>query len=186
MTNPADGEIPPDEVPLEEKPGVRVARAVAILGEDEVVERSIALLAGQNAGEEFLLYVGGVHARGILDGAPPLYWPEVWGARALLYAWNDSAREAVVAGLGNQAWRVREMCARVVGARRLDAAVQLRELLGDSVGRVRTAAARALSEVGDATDADAIRALFLDPDIEVRRGADQANRQLAARFPDPV
>jgi HEAT repeats len=183
MTNSADN---PNEakIPLDAGPGARVLSAVERFGEDDVVERSIALLAGLNVGEEFLLYVGGAHAQGILDGAPPLYWPEVWGARALLYAWNDTATDAIVAGLGNQAWRVREMCAKVAGSRQVQCAVELRPMLADSVGRVRTAAARALSEVGDASDADAIRALFLDPDIEVRRGADQANRRLAARFAD--
>jgi HEAT repeats len=179
MTNSPVGQIP-----LDEGPGVRVLRAAALFGEAYVVERAIALMAGLNVGEEFLLYVGGAHAQGILDGAPPLYWPEVWGARALLYVWNDSATDAVVAGLGNQAWRVREMCAKVAGSRQVKCAAELRPLLRDEVGRVRTASARALSEVGNAADAPAIRALFLDPDIEVRRGADQANRRLKVRFAD--
>src|SRR3990170_5116831 len=83
----------------------RVSAAVKRYGEPEVIARATALLAGVNAGEEFLLYAGGRHAKGVLDGAPPLYWPELWGARALLYVWADSAVPAVVAGLDNQAWR---------------------------------------------------------------------------------
>jgi HEAT repeat protein len=170
-------------IPVTEGPAARIASAVARFGEAEVVDRSIALLAGLNVGEEFLLYVGGVHAQGILDGAPPLYWPEVWGARALLYVWNETAVDAITAGLSNQAWRVREMSARVVGAHVVDVAEQLRPMLGDPVARVRSATARALAEVGGAADAEAIRALFRDAEIDVRRAADQATKRLSARFP---
>ncbi len=173
----------PAEIPVEAPPAARIASAVERFGEGEVVARAVALLAGLNAGEEFLLYVGGVHAQGILDGAPALYWPEVWGARALNYVWNDSAAEGVVASLANQAWRVREMSARVSGLRGLPAAAELRALLGDEVARVRAAAARALGEVGTMDDKDALGALFGDEEIDVRRAADQARKRLTARFP---
>src|SRR3990170_3470528 len=123
----------------------RVSAAVKRYGEPEVIARATALLAGVNAGEEFLLYAGGRHAKGVLDGAPPLYWPELWGARALLYVWADSAVPAVVAGLDNQAWRVREMCARVSQERKLEVAAKLVELTADDVPRVRSAAAPALA-----------------------------------------
>ena len=69
-------------------------------GEPVVATRAANLLRGRNEGDEFLLWVGGRHAQGVLDGAPALYWPEVWGARALMSAWDDSAADAVVAGLG--------------------------------------------------------------------------------------
>lgn len=82
--------------------------------------------------------VGGEHARGILDGAPVLYWPELWGTRALLYVWNDSAVIAVTAALHNQAWRVREMAARVAAARGLDVAPILVGMLGDDPAGARS------------------------------------------------
>jgi len=165
----------------EDTPATRVADAVTTLGEDAVVERAIALLAGFNVGEEFLLVAGGTHAQGLLDGAPPLYWPEVWGARVLLYAWNDTATDAVLAGLQNRAWRVREMCTRVAAARHLPAAEYLRELLTDDTARVRAAAARALGEVGSADDLELLAKLFADPEIDVRRAAQQARTAIEKR-----
>lgn len=158
----------PVDLPIEK----RLAAAVAEFGEDAVVLRSLSLLAGNNEGEDFLLYVGGEHARGILEGAPVLYWPELWGTRALLYVWNDSAVAAVTAALENQAWRVREMAARVAAARGLAVEGVLTGLLTDDVARVRAAAARALGAVGN--DIEALKPLLKDPEIDVRRGAQQA------------
>jgi hypothetical protein len=158
----------PVDLPIEK----RLAAAVTEFGEDAVVLRSLSLLAGHNEGEDFLLYVGGEHARGILDGAPVLYWPELWGTRALLYVWNESAVPAVTAALENQAWRVREMAARVAAARELAVEGILTGLLADDVARVRAAAARALGVVG--SDIEALKPLLKDPEIDVRRGAQQA------------
>ena len=176
--------IPAEDIPVDEPPAARIAHAVSVLGEDEVVKRSVALLAGYNVGEDFLLYVGGVHAQGILDGAPALYWPEVWGARALLHVWNDTATEAVRAGLGNQAWRVREMSTRVTSTRSLPFAEELRPLLTDDTARVRASAARTLGDVGEADDRSLLANLFRDPEVEVRRAADVATKRLTARFPE--
>ena len=41
------------------------------------------------------------------------YWFRVWGARGLLWAWDDSATPALLAAFGDEAWRVREMAAKV-------------------------------------------------------------------------
>ena len=153
---------------------------MAEYGENTVVLRSLSLLAGNNEGDDFLLYVGGEHARGILEGAPVLYWPELWGTRALLYVWNDSAVLAVTAALNNQAWRVREMAARVAAARKLDVEPILTELLTDEVARVRGAAARALGVLG--SNIEVIEPLLRDPEIDVRRGAQQAIAALRARI----
>ena len=169
------------DIPFDASPADRIAFAVRALGEEEVVDRAKALLAGLNAGEEFLLWVGGKHAQGILDGAPPLYWPEVWGARTFLHVWNDSAAPGIEAGLTNQAWRVREMCARVTATRSLPFADALRPLLEDDTARVRAQAARALAEVGEVSDAALLARLFRDPEIEVRRAAEQSHKRLAAR-----
>ena len=176
--NSPDSASVPVDLPLER----RLAAAVERYGEAGVVERALSLLAGNNEGEDFLLFVGGEHAQGILDGAPVLYWPELWGARALLYVWDDSAGPVVIDTLTNPAWRVREMGARVAAARELSAASELADLLTDRVARVRVAAARALGAVGALDDLDLIRALLKDPEVEVRRGAQQGIDALRARF----
>jgi len=169
------------EVPVDLPIAPRLAAAVERFGEPTVVLRSLSLIAGNNEGDEFLLYVGGDHARGILNGAPPLYWPELWGTRALLYVWDDSAALAVTAALENQAWRVREMATRVAAARTLPVIEQLTTLLTDDVPRVRAAAARALGALGGAEQIDAIRPLLKDGEIDVRRGAQQAIDQLRGK-----
>lgn len=171
----------PDETSVDLPIEARIAAAVERLGVDTVVLRSLSLLAGNNEGEEFLLVVGGEHAQGILDGAPVLYWPELWGTRALLYVWNDSAIAGVTAALQNQAWRVREMATRVTATRGLTLQVEITALLTDEVARVRAAAARALGAIGD--DLEVIRPLLKDPEIEVRRGAQQGIDAIRKRRP---
>jgi hypothetical protein len=172
----------PSSVPVGLPVAQRLAAAVKHYGETDVVDRAVALLGGANVGEEFLLYVGGEHAQGLLDGAPALYWPELWGARALLHVWRPNAQSAVQHGLGNQAWRVREMCARVTLERALELADDIRNLLIDEVPRVRIAALRALAEIGAATDTEAMVARLQDPDREVRRAAQQSRDALAERL----
>jgi hypothetical protein len=170
------------EVPLDASPQKRIEDAVALFGEKTVAERAASLLMGGNEGEEFLLWVGGRHAQGVLDGAPPLYWPEVWGARALTFVWDPAAATAVRRGLGDQAWRVREMCARVVFVRRLAETDALLALLDDEVARVRVAAARALGEVADPSSATAkLTAALQDPEKDVRRAAHDAMVRLQKR-----
>jgi hypothetical protein len=163
-TEPTDLDAPTEQ---------RIAAAIALWGEREVVDRAVALIGGFSAGDDFLLFVGGRHAQGVLTGAPVLYWPELWGTRALLYVWHESAADAVGVALQNQAWRVREMAARVSAARSLPVAPALAELLTDDVARVRAAAARALGAVGNAGDAELIRPLLRDKEIDVRRAAQQ-------------
>lgn len=160
---------------------VRLAEAVSRWGEAGVVDRAVALVGGLSAGDDFLLFVGGSHAQGVLEGAPVLYWPEVWGMRTLLYVWNDSAAPAVASGLQNRAWRVREMAARVAVVRSLPLAESLAELLTDDVARVRAAAARALGAVGSEGDGEGIRRLLRDKEIDVRRAAQQGLEALTAR-----
>lgn len=177
MTASADDYL----VPVDASVADRMKGAVARFGEAEVVDRAIALLGGANAGDEFLLWLGGRHARGVLAGAPPLYWPELWGARALIHVWDDSAAPAIVSGLGNQAWRVREMCVKVVEAHGVRAHDQLLALLSDEVPRVRAASARALGAIGTAEDVAALEAVLSDQDIEVRRSSGAALTRLRER-----
>lgn len=169
----------PVELPLKD----RLAAAVERYGDARVIDRSLSLLAGKDEGDDFLLFVGGSHAQGILDGAPVLYWPELWGARALLHVWRDSAAPSILDATTNPAWRVREMSARVIAAHSLAATSELTELLTDDVPRVRIAAARALGTIGSPEDMDSIRALLKDPEIDVRRGAQQGLDELRKRFP---
>lgn len=173
---------PESTVQIDDSPADRITAAVARFGERSVVDRSASLLRGGNEGDEFLLVVGGRHAQGVLDGAPPLYWPEVWGARALTFVWDSSAASAVHRGLRDQAWRVREMCARVVFLRTLPEQDVLIELLGDEVARVRGAAARALGEVGDHGHVEALTRLLKDDEKEVRRSAHDAMVRLEKRL----
>jgi len=173
----------PKNQPNDDSPAERIAKVVAELGQDDVIARATALIAGLNAGEDFLLAVGGRHAQGILDGAPALYWPEVWGARTFLYVWNDSAAPAVLAGLGNQAWRVREMSAKVVAKRELAYPDEVAELATDEVARVRAQAARTLGEIGTTASVDVLRSLLKDPEIEVRREAGGALKKLREKLP---
>lgn len=182
MTHRHEADPTPD-VPLEAPIGARISAAIDRFGGADTIDRAIALLSGTNAGDEFLLYVGGEHARGVLDGAPPLYWPELWGARALLYTWDESAVPAVTAGLTNQAWRVREMCVRVAVARGLEVADILIDLLADVSPRVRAASVRALGSLGTLDHADAIAAVVRDADRDVRRAAQEARDAFRARHP---
>ena len=174
----------PDEetVPLDASPGDRIALAIEKFGERDVADRAAALLSGANEGEEFLLWVGGRHAQGILDGAPALYWPEVWGARTLLYAWDAPAGAVIRSALDNQAWRVREMCCRVVAARELPFGADLLPLLADEVARVRGNAARALGVVGTYEQATDVKKLLKDPELDVRKQAGAALRVLTERL----
>ncbi|MBC7443099.1 MAG: HEAT repeat domain-containing protein [Ramlibacter sp.] len=173
---------PHPDLPIDLPTAERIHAAVAHYGEQTVIDNSIALLRAKNAGKDFLLYAGGRHALGILEGAPALYWPELWGARALLYVWSDAAAPYIVVGLNNQAWRVREMCAKVILLRGLEVAPKLVRLTTDEVPRVRAAALHALAAQGTEDHLATIVQRLRDPDKEVRRAAQQARDVLNARF----
>ncbi|MFY9888337.1 MAG: HEAT repeat domain-containing protein [Streptosporangiaceae bacterium] len=115
-------------------------------GEPQVVAGCVALLLGQDADDDLLRALGGPNAEMVLDDGPEQrnqYWRRVWGARGLLYAWADHASGAVVAALGDEHWRVREMAAKVVARRKLGDAVEaVAALRADPVPRVRAAAER--------------------------------------------
>jgi hypothetical protein len=126
-------------------PAARIAAACARRGEAAVVSGCIELLAGRMADDELVVALGGPPAHGVLDGQGQPYWLRVWGARGLLYAWDDAAIAAVLDATRDDAWRVREMAAKVTAKRRLDlAASAMSQLRHDDVARVRAAAERAL------------------------------------------
>jgi hypothetical protein len=117
-------------------------------GTGAVVSGCVDLLEGRDVDDALMLALGGPHARAVLgggDGGRGGYWPRVWGARGLLYAWEDRAGPTVARATEDDAWRVREMALKVIARRQIgdaiDAAAKRQD---DSVRRVRTAAERAL------------------------------------------
>jgi len=107
-----------------------------------------ALVRGELADADLLLALGGPAARKFLDGDvhDDTYWLQVWGARGLLWVWDDAARPEVVLAIRDPAWRVREMGLKVV-ARHLigDLVTEVAAARNDPVLRVRQAADRALT-----------------------------------------
>jgi hypothetical protein len=74
------------------------------------------------------------------------YWFRVWAARGLRWAWDDIGTDAIRTALGDPAWRVREMAAKVVARNRLgDLLPALLVLRTDPTDRVRSAARRAVA-----------------------------------------
>jgi HEAT repeats len=118
-------------------------------GEKAVVVACLDVLTGQNIDDRLLHILGGPAAKQVLDGragGAAGYWPRVWAARGLLYAWDESATAVIVRATSDEAWRVREMAAKVIAKHRigdaLNAVIALRE---DPVPRVRAAAQRAIA-----------------------------------------
>ncbi len=116
------------------------------------------------------------------------HWPRTWAARTLLHAWDPVASSAVVQGLGDEAWRVREMCAKVAARHELGEAgpvcAQLAE--ADAVPRVRVACLRALAVVGEVEHAPAILSGLRDVDPSVVRAAERALERMEERLDRPL
>lgn len=126
---------------------------------------------------------GGSYLRRIRSGVSPDYWVRVWAARALLYVWDDCVAPAVITGLADEHWRVREMCAKVCRLRDLGTAGDaLARLVPDETARVRVAAIRALARVGEAEHADVVRRALDDQDRAVAGAAEDALSALADRL----
>lgn len=128
-------------------PGRSIAAECDRRGRDAVVEGCVALLEGREADSGLMQALAGPAAAPVLRGQAGGvggYWPRVWGARGLLYVWDDRAVPAILLAATDDAWRVREMAMKVVARHEvghaLGAAVELRR---DPVARVRRAAARA-------------------------------------------
>ncbi len=179
------GLVPGADVPLDARPADRVRLASRRRGEATLARECAALLRGADpfADPELVLFLGGLPAQRFLGPGDAELWPRVWAARGLLYAWHPDAGPAVVAGLADRAWRVREMSAKVVAVRELGAAADaLIPLCTDEVPRVRAAAARALGLVGEAEHASYLRDLRDDEEPEVRRQAHRALDRLSVRL----
>jgi hypothetical protein len=122
----------------------------------------VALLSGRpdDVGDRLITVLGGEAAGEVLDGAAggrSGYWPRVWAARGLLHAWADPTTEAastteadaataaIIGALADDAWRVREMAAKVVARHRIGGAFEaVAPLRDDPIPRVRAAAHRAV------------------------------------------
>jgi HEAT repeat len=118
-------------------------------GKSALVEGCIQLIRRQKTDVALVMALAGPAARVVLDydvADEKRYWLRVWGARGLLWAWDDVAIPAIGEALADPAWRVREMAAKVIAkhvvGEHFDAVAALRE---DSIPRVAAAATRAVT-----------------------------------------
>ena len=175
-------------------PAARVRALAARIGGSTVASWCAGLLAGDIAHDDPacppLAWLGGATAPAVaarLDGGELDYWPRVWGARGLLHVWPDvpdqAVTAAVVGGLRDPSWRVREMAAKVVASHEVgEAADALLPCASDPVPRVRAAAVRALGAVGEHEHTDVVVDAVHDDDIAVRRAAERAVELLERRL----
>lgn len=121
-------------------------------GKDAVVADCVALLQGEED-PELLRSLAGPGAEKFFDGGEhdDTYWFRVWALRGLLWAWDPRATDCVCAAFEDEAWRVREMAAKVVARHLVGEATEgVAGLRDDPVPRVRAAAERALVRLSDA------------------------------------
>jgi hypothetical protein len=179
----------PDREAGHPSPRDLLARLAAHVGEARAAQLCAELLAAAEPGDhaETVLYLGGDAGRSVLEGTRGWkpYWSRVWGARGLLYVWDDSAADAVLDGLDDPAWRVAEMCLKVAASRGLPAGDGAVRLADHELPRVRAAAVRALGAAGDVEHVAAVHAATDDEAEEVRRAAVRALEQMSARLDLP-
>jgi HEAT repeat protein len=127
-------------------PRERVEAACASYGEAAVADACMRLLAGADIDPVMRAVFGDQHSPEWLDSDVNQYWLRVWGARGLLWNWDPRAVPSLRTALADEAWRVRQMAAKVIARHLVDdlqsAVVELQQ---DPVPRVRAAASRALS-----------------------------------------
>lgn len=147
---PSRATHPPPLPPSRLTPRQSVERECGRRGTAQVVAGCVTLLAGGDTDDSLVHALGGPAADSVLGPHPrrdQRYFLRVWAARALLYAWDDGAeslRDAVLAALSDESWRVREMAAKVVARREIgEGLTAVAGLQQDPVPRVRAAAARA-------------------------------------------
>ena len=136
---------------MDSTPRLRVELERAKGGAASLTAGCVALLEGRpdEVSDALISVLGGESARPILDGQAggrDGYWPRVWAARGLLHAWDPAATAAITGATSDEAWRVREMAAKVIARHRVgDAFDAVTALRTDPVERVRAAAARAVT-----------------------------------------
>jgi len=140
-------------------PSERMVELASQIGQDDAADWCAGLLDGSIAFDDPrrppIHWLGGRHAAALQlkHGAAwgeQDHWPRVWAARGLLYVWRPGPRSesAVLAGLRDRAWRVREMSAKVARRHKVAAAEpRLVALLDDPRQRVRAAAEAALTSL---------------------------------------
>jgi hypothetical protein len=129
-------------------------------------------------------FLGGPAGEALLAGSPSWqpYWAPTWGARGLLYVWDEAAGPAVLEGLRHHEWRVAEMCLKVSAKRGLPCGDDAVRLCGHELPRVRVAAVRAIGLCGDTEHRDAVLERLEDPAEDVRRAAARALERLEDRL----
>ena len=132
--------------PATSTPQQRVESACHRHGRPAVAQACVRLLTGADIDPVMPEVFGDQHSPQWLESEVNQYWLRVWGARGLLWNWDPVALDALRTALTDEAWRVREMAAKVV-ARHLADELQpdVAALQHDPVPRVRAAAARALA-----------------------------------------
>lgn len=181
-------ELPPPR-DLEQPVPQLVAELGTHRGEPAVVALCIELLQGADR-EDHLAELPYLTGLSFEPGSPRRdpaswadYWVRTWGARGLLYVWDETASGAVVAGLADEHWRPAEMCLKVATRREVggagDGAVALAT---HELSRVRAQALRTLGAVGDTEHVDAVRDRLDDDADEVRRQAGRALERLGTRL----
>lgn len=181
-------------------PADRAAAATAVLGSEVFAAWCVDVLTG-TIGMDRLVAEPEPDPRWLADGAwsswgPPEtwtergldYWPRVWAARSLLHQWSAAAESAIVAGLGDDHWRVREMCAKVAAKHGLTSAADgcARIVVRDDNTRARIAALRTVGLLGESEHAEAVASATTDPDRKIADAARTALTSMVARLDRPV
>lgn len=190
----------PDLWSHECSPADRAAAAAATLGADAFGAWCAGVLTG-TIGMDQLVVEPEPDPRWLADGAwsswgPPetwterglAYWPRVWAARSLLHQWSADAEPAIVTGLLDEHWRVREMCAKVAAKHGLASAADAcaRNVVRDDNTRSRIAALRVVGLLGEAEHAEAVASATTDSECKIADAASTALSSMAARLDRPV
>jgi hypothetical protein len=137
-------------------PRQSIERECARRGRDALVDGCIALLAGRGSevDDGLIMALAGPTGHRVLTGesrADGAMWKRVWATRGLLWAWEPRATTALGIGLTDDAWRVREMAAKVARRHLVgDLIPRLTALHNDPVRRVRLVADDAVRQITDA------------------------------------
>ena len=160
------------------------------VGEPEAARRCVAMLTADSPGDvaDTLRRLGDPAPQALLPDSPwKRYWVRSWGARGLLYVWDESCAPSVVQGLADEHWRVAEMCVKVCARREIGTGGPgIAALAGHDLPRVRSAVARALGLIGDTEHEAVLRRLRDDPDLSVQAAAETALARMAERLDLPA
>jgi HEAT repeat protein len=183
-------EPPHDDAGRRPSPRESWAALARGVGEGEAARRCVAMLTADSPADvaDTLLRLGDTAPQALRPDSPwKPYWVRVWGARGLLYVWDESCASPVVQGLRDEHWRVAEMCLKVSAKRELgEAAPGAVALSGHELPRVRAAVARDLGIIGDTEHEAVVRRLLADPDRTVRVAAETALARMTERLDLPA